>query len=170
VESRCAYLGLDKEIAESAPRDTVIVLRRREEKGIKNMCRVNQRVIKMCDISSLKIHRRCATPTDPIAVFIMLDEKQVGLCDKCWGKVAVSDFEWGLDPKIENFQEWLERERGLEGGILTDYDPTKKGASKYKTIQQEDEEITSEEELDEAEGKTLMEEDEERKSQEVSKS
>jgi len=93
----------------------------------------------------MHIHRRCKTPTDSIAVFIMWEGKQLGLCNKCWDKVSSADLEWGDEPKMENFKEWLEKGRGLEGTVLTEYDPTKKGKARYKEsvpiTQQEDEEV-----------------------------
>jgi len=118
---------------------------------------------------------RCKTPELVMAVFIQWKPNlQVGLCQKCWERFCDNkkDFEWGDELKIkpEEFLDWLQKSRGLEGAVPTEYNPAKKGVGKYKTIQQEDEEITTEDELDEAEGKSLMEEDEERKSQEVSKS
>jgi len=127
----------------------------------------------MCQIDQMKVYMRCSTPDLVVAVFVQWKPNlQVGLCKNCWERFCDNkkDFEWGPDPKIENFTEWIQKGRGLEGAVPTEYNPAKKGVGKYKTIQQEDEEITTEDELDEAEGKTLMEEDEERKSQEVSKS
>lgn len=88
----------------------------------------------MCQVSELKIHRKCTNPTDPIAVLIMKDEKQIGLCSKCWTKVAESDYEWGDEPRIKNFKKWLEEGRGLKGVVETIYDPTKKGSERYKKV------------------------------------
>ena len=124
----------------------------------------------MCQIDQLRVYMRCKTPELTMAVFVQWKPNlQVGLCQPCWERFCDNkkDFECGPDPKIENFKEWLEKGRGLEGAVPTEYNPAKKGVGKYKTIQQEDEEITAEDELTEAEGKTLKEEDEEREREEL---
>ena len=127
----------------------------------------------MCEIEQLKLRfHKCMT--DKISVFIEWKGKNLGLCNECWNKLCDDkrDIEWGDSPR-PIFNDILNRRAKEEASAtLTEYAPHKKGSGKYKAIQQkEDEEITVEDEVAEAEGKALMEEDEERESQEeVSKS
>lgn len=87
---------------------------------------------------------RCSTPDLPIAIFIQWKSNlQVGLCKPCWERFCDNkkDFEWGDDLKIENFQQWLEKGRGLEGVIPTEY----MGRGKWRMSKKEkaEEEISS---------------------------
>lgn len=76
----------------------------------------------MCQVKELKIGKKCCTPTDPIAIYIaQKDGGQIGLCAKCWAKIANTDFEVGDDPKPEDFQLWLSEGRGEEGTTLTEF-------------------------------------------------
>jgi len=69
----------------------------------------------MCDIKEFKLHRKCTNPLDPIAVFITWKNgKQLGLCEKCWSKIADSDLEWGEEEIPKDFMMDLEKGRGLE--------------------------------------------------------
>jgi len=52
----------------------------------------------MCQISKMKIHRRCKTPEESISVVIQWKDEQVELCRKCWERIP-NDLEWGMDPK-----------------------------------------------------------------------
>lgn len=52
----------------------------------------------MCNISKLRIHRRCKTPEESISVVIQWKDEQVELCRKCWERIP-TDLEWGTDPK-----------------------------------------------------------------------
>lgn len=124
----------------------------------------------MCQISEMKIYKRCKTPEDGIAVFVVKDGKQLGLCGSCWKKVGEGDYEWGPDSKPIVEEIFSRRAKEEAAATPTEYKPYLKGAGKYKAIQQqEDEEITVEDEVAEAEGKSQMEEDEEKESLEESK-
>jgi len=51
----------------------------------------------MCDINKLKLgYRKCSN--QEITVIIMWKGKEVGLCEKCWRKIAKSDLEWSETP------------------------------------------------------------------------
>lgn len=48
----------------------------------------------MCQIAKLKMgFRHC--DSQAVAVYIMHRGRKIGLCEKCWGKVAKSPLEWG---------------------------------------------------------------------------
>lgn len=48
----------------------------------------------MCQIHKLrKGYRKCSDQS--CAVIIMYKGKEVQLCERCWGKIAKSNLEWG---------------------------------------------------------------------------
>lgn len=75
----------------------------------------------MCDIKKLKIRKKCSTPMEPSIVFLQLNGDVIGLCQKCWNKVADSDLEWGDSPKVTMEEVLSEKSRGIEGATLTEY-------------------------------------------------
>lgn len=91
----------------------------------------------MCDIAKLKIHRKCTSPAEePAIVYIVTDAGNVGLCEKCWGKVADSDLEWGPDPRPTVEEIFGRRAKEEAEATPTEYKPK----SDKKTDQEKEEE------------------------------
>jgi len=67
--------------------------------------------------------KKCGS-TD-IVIYIMFKGKKKTLCRECWSKIADKNKEWGDNSKPENFAATLEKDRGLEGAVLTEYVPRK---------------------------------------------
>jgi len=58
----------------------------------------------MCDISSMKIHRRCKTLLEPILLYVQWKpDLMVGICKSCWERIP-PDLTWG-DDKIPTMEE-----------------------------------------------------------------
>lgn len=76
----------------------------------------------------MKIHRICRTPDDPISILIIWKNEEIGLCNKCWEKVAPSDIEWGDDPTPTIESILSDEAKGLIGAVETEY--VQKGSKK----------------------------------------
>jgi hypothetical protein len=76
------------------------------------------------------------TPDEPNAVYLVWNGETIGLCRRCWDRIADTDVEWGDNPKPENFAQLLESARGLEGAVETEYKPFEK----FKSEEPEQEE------------------------------
>jgi hypothetical protein len=80
----------------------------------------------MCGVSKLKVHKRCKTPTDPIAVIIRKDDENIEICKSCWQKISDKDWEVGDKPKPTMEEIISDKSRGIEGAIETEYSRWKK--------------------------------------------
>jgi hypothetical protein len=75
----------------------------------------------LCQVNELKLHVRCKSPEDPCIIFVQKIEKQVGVCDKCWKRIADKDWEVGNSPTLTMEEILSDKSRGLEGAVLTEY-------------------------------------------------
>lgn len=75
----------------------------------------------MCQVKALKLHKKCSTPLDPSIVYIVKDEGNIGICEKCWAKIADKDWEWGNSPKLTMEQILSEESRVGKNPTLTEY-------------------------------------------------
>lgn len=97
----------------------------------------------MCQVDLMHVHYRCKTLDEPPAIYIMWKNKgQIGICAKCWEKIADKDWECGTDlpPTLESL--FSDEAKGLVGAVLTEYVP--KGSKKgdiEEEIKNEDEEF-----------------------------
>lgn len=74
----------------------------------------------MCEIASMKIHRRCKTPEEPCVVYIVWKSENVGICKRCWEKFP-EDLEWGNTPRPTMEQILSEESRVGKNPTLTEY-------------------------------------------------
>jgi hypothetical protein len=75
----------------------------------------------MCQVSELKVHKKCHTPDEKITLYISIGDKTIGVCDKCWAKIADKDWEVGNGPKLTIEEILSDKSRGLEGAVETEY-------------------------------------------------
>ena len=75
----------------------------------------------MCDVKKLHIHKKCSTPMEPSIVFLQIENESIGLCDRCWSKVANSDLEWGNSPKLTIEEILSDKARFGENPVETEY-------------------------------------------------
>jgi hypothetical protein len=93
----------------------------------------------MCQVSKLKIKKKCRTPNDPIVISIVKDGEQLDICKSCWERIGSKEWEVG-DSKVVIEKILGRRVKEEAEATPTEYDPFKK----FKK-----EEITEEEEYSE---------------------
>lgn len=76
----------------------------------------------MCQVDEMKLHVRCKTPEDPAIVYITWKKKGVvGVCAKCWERIADKDWETGDSPKPTMEEILSDKSRFGENPVLTEY-------------------------------------------------
>lgn len=88
----------------------------------------------------MKLHVRCKTPEEPCIVFIVWKKgEQIGVCDKCWSKIADKDWETGKGPKPTMEEVLSDKNRFGDNPIETEY--KFRGATKDAETDEKEEEI-----------------------------
>jgi hypothetical protein len=89
----------------------------------------------MCDVAKMKLQKKCGTPLEPIIVFIQLRDKDetIGLCRKCWGKVADMDW-WEVVDTVEITELPLEYKKEEIEEILKEEIPEEKKAEEDEYV------------------------------------
>lgn len=75
----------------------------------------------MCDVKKLKLHKKCSTPLEPSILFITKDGEQIGVCEKCWKRIADGDWEVGDAPKLTMEDILSDKSRYGENPVETEY-------------------------------------------------
>jgi hypothetical protein len=70
----------------------------------------------------MKLHVRCKTLEDPAIVYITWKKKgQIGVCAKCWERIADKDWETGDSPKSTMEEILSDKARFGENPVETEY-------------------------------------------------
>lgn len=75
----------------------------------------------MCQVKILKLHKKCATPLEPSIVYIEKNKEKIGICEKCWIKIAEKDWEVGNSLKLTMEDILSDKSRLGDNPILTEY-------------------------------------------------
>jgi hypothetical protein len=75
----------------------------------------------MCDVKKLKLHKNCSTPLEPSIVYIEKDKETIGVCEKCWAKIADKDWEIGNSPKPTMEDIFSDKSRLGDNPVETEY-------------------------------------------------
>lgn len=75
----------------------------------------------MCQVSEMKLHTRCSTPEDPCIIYIRKGDKTVGICEKCWGRIADKEWEVGDGLKLTMEDIFSDKSRYGENPVETEY-------------------------------------------------
>lgn len=76
----------------------------------------------MCQVNEMKLHVRCKTPEDPCIVYITWGKKgTIGVCEKCWIRIADKDWETGDSPKPTMEEILSDKSRFGENPVETEY-------------------------------------------------
>jgi hypothetical protein len=75
----------------------------------------------MCQVKKLKLHVRCNSPDDPTCVIIQKGDEQIGVCEKCWKRIAEKDWEIGSAPRPILSELLSDNARFGENPIETEY-------------------------------------------------
>jgi hypothetical protein len=76
----------------------------------------------LCQVDEMKLHVRCKTPEDPAIVYITWKKKgQLGVCAKCWERIADKDWETGDSPKPTMEDILSDKARLGENPVETEY-------------------------------------------------
>ena len=75
----------------------------------------------MCQVKELRVHKACHTPEDPCILYIQADGKTIGVCAKCWEKIADNDWEVGNGPKPTMEDILSDKSRFGENPVETEY-------------------------------------------------
>jgi len=86
----------------------------------------------MCDIKKLKLHKKCSTPLEPSILFIVKDGEQIGVCEKCWKRIADGDWEIGDGPKPTMEEIFSEKAKFGENPVETELRPRGKKLEEQK--------------------------------------
>ena len=75
----------------------------------------------MCDITKLKLHRRCKTPIEGVAVLVRKDGIDVPICYSCWKRIGNGDWEIGIYPKLTIEEIFGRRIKEEQEATFTEY-------------------------------------------------
>jgi hypothetical protein len=87
----------------------------------------------------MKLHVRCKTSDEPSVVFIMWKGEQIGVCARCWTRIAEKDWETGNSPKLTMEELLSDKARFGENPVETEY--KLRGMKNAKGTESEEEEI-----------------------------
>jgi hypothetical protein len=91
----------------------------------------------MCRVNELKLHIRCKTPEDPCIIYIQVKDKEaIGVCEKCWSRIASKDWEIGDGPKLTMEDILSEKSRVGDNPVLTEY--KERGVKEYEPNKEEE--------------------------------
>lgn len=75
----------------------------------------------MCQVKALKLHKTCSTPLEPSIIYVEKNGENIGVCEKCWTKIADKDWELGNSPKLTMEQVLSDETRFGKNPTLTVY-------------------------------------------------
>jgi hypothetical protein len=74
----------------------------------------------MCDVSKLKIRKKCRTPLEQPYIYIKKEKETLAICQKCWDRIAEGDWEIGDNPKLTMEQILSDTSRMGENPVETE--------------------------------------------------
>ena len=91
----------------------------------------------MCQISKMKIRKRCKTPEESVSVIIMWKGEAVEICKSCWERIP-PDLTWG-DDKIPTVEEIFGRRvKEEQEATVTEYRLKDKKSAVQNVSEEED--------------------------------